>query len=126
MPMRTGALTTHTLETHAPGMSGFYDRLPVFDRFSRLPHPSIYTPVPADWVLGLAAIVHSTAALAAGRYKEVNTAAAAVIAAIANALHGNDFPFIFGGDGANFALPSDKAYLAREALTAVAAWVRHD
>jgi hypothetical protein len=56
----------------------------------------------------------------------VNTAAAAVIAAVANALGDSDFPFVFGGDGASFALPPEQGHLAREALAAVAAWVRDD
>ncbi|MGO4572962.1 DUF3095 domain-containing protein [Microvirga sp. 2TAF3] len=119
--MKTGELEIHPVEA-----SGFYDRLPVFGRFSQLTDPSIYTPLPEDWVLGLADIVQSTAAIEAGRYKEVNTAAAAVIAAAANALHGNDFPFVFGGDGASFALPAAKTDLARKSLAAVAAWVRDD
>ncbi|QFU15713.1 DUF3095 domain-containing protein [Microvirga thermotolerans] len=106
------------------GTSGFYGGLPVFDRFSRLTDPSIYTPLPEDWVLGLADIVRSTAAIADGRYKEVNTAAAAVIAAVANAMPGEDFPFVFGGDGASFALPPDKRALAQGSLSAVSAWVR--
>ncbi|MFC4170592.1 DUF3095 domain-containing protein [Microvirga sp. GCM10011540] len=104
--------------------AGFYAGLPVFDRFSRLTDPAIYTPLPDDWVLGLSDIVRSTAAIEAGRYKEVNAAAASVIAAVANALGNHDFPFIFSGDGASFALPSSQADLAREALAAVAAWVR--
>ncbi|HST94115.1 MAG TPA: DUF3095 domain-containing protein, partial [Microvirga sp.] len=102
----------------------FYARLPVFDHFSRLTEPRLYTPVPDDWVLGLSDIVHSTSAIGAGRYKEVNTAAASVIAAVANALGDSDFPFVFGGDGASFALPSSRAGIARDALSAVAGWVR--
>ena len=103
---------------------GFYAGLPVFDRFSQLTDPAIYRPLPDDWVLGLSDIVRSTAAITAGRYKEVNTAAASVIAAVANALGRNDFPFVFGGDGASFALPRSKAVLARGALSAVAGWAR--
>ncbi len=102
----------------------FYAGLPVFDRFSRLTDPSIYKPLPDDWVLGLSDIVHSTSAIEAGRYKEVNTAAASVIAAVANALGDSDFPFVFGGDGASFALPPSRAGIARDALSAVAGWVR--
>jgi len=104
--------------------AGFYARLPVFDRFSQLTDPGIYTPLPEGWVLGLSDIVRSTAAVEAGRYKEVNTAAASVIAAVSNRLGHSDFPFVFGGDGASFALPETQADLAREALAAVAAWVR--
>lgn len=102
----------------------FYARLPVFDHFSQLTDPGLYMPVPDDWVLGLSDIVRSTSAIATGRYKEVNTAAAAVIAAVSNKLGTSEFPFVFGGDGASFALPATHADLAREALSAVAAWVR--
>lgn len=102
----------------------FYARLPVFDHFSDLTDPGRYMPVPDDWVLGLSDIVRSTAAIQAGRYKEVNTAAAAVIAAVANKLGTSEFPFVFGGDGASFALPASQSDLARDALSAVAAWVR--
>lgn len=104
--------------------TGFYARLPVFDRFSDLTDPGRYMPVPDDWVLGLSDIVRSTSAIQAGRYKEVNTAAAAVIAAVANKLGTSEFPFVFGGDGASFALPASQFDLARDALAAVAAWVR--
>jgi hypothetical protein len=113
-------------ENHERSDAGFYGKLPVFDKFARLMDPTVYTPLPHGWVLGIADIVQSTAAIAAGRYKSVNTAAAAVIAAVANALHDNDFPFVFGGDGASFALPPDQALLGREALEGVAAWVRDD
>ncbi|MBF9195635.1 DUF3095 domain-containing protein [Microvirga terrestris] len=102
----------------------FYARLPVFDHFSDLTDPKRYMPVPDDWVLGLSDIVRSTSAIEAGRYKEVNTAAAAVIAALANKLGTSEFPFTFGGDGASFALPASQSDLARDALSAVAAWVR--
>ena len=102
----------------------FYARLPVFDHFSDLTDPGRYMPVPDDWVLGLSDIVRSTSAIQAGRYKEVNTAAAAVIAAVANKLGTSEFPFVFGGDGASFALPASQSDIARDALSAVAAWVR--
>jgi hypothetical protein len=104
----------------------FYGELPTFDSFARLTDPLIYTALPEGWVLGLSDIVQSTDAIAAGRYKAVNTAAAAVIAAVANALQTSAFPFVFGGDGASFALPPAHAALARDALAAVAAWVRDD
>jgi hypothetical protein len=106
--------------------AGFYTRLPVFDSFARLTDPGIYMPLPDDWVLGLTDIVQSTAAIGAGRYKEVNTAAASVIAAVTNELGSHDFPFVFGGDGAAFALPASQADLARQALASVAAWTRDE
>jgi Protein of unknown function (DUF3095) len=106
--------------------SGFYGSLPVFSAFAQLTEPAFYRAVPDGWVLGLADIVQSTAAISAGRYKAVNTAAAAVIAAVANAMSHKEFPFAFGGDGASFALPPEFADAGREALAAVATWVRDD
>jgi hypothetical protein len=114
--------TSHEAGSRAE--ADFYARLPVFDHFSQLTDSGLYMPVPDDWVLGLSDIVRSTSAIAAGRYKEVNTAAASVIAAVSNRLGTSEFPFVFGGDGANFALPASQSDLAREALSAVAAWVR--
>ncbi|HEX2553050.1 MAG TPA: DUF3095 domain-containing protein [Microvirga sp.] len=105
---------------------GFYESLPVLDSFAQLADPAVYTPLPDGWVLGLSDIVHSTAAIEAGRYKTVNAAAAGVIAAVANALPESDFPFVFGGDGASFALPPEQAERGRAALAAVAAWVRDE
>lgn len=104
----------------------FYEDLPVHRRFTQLADPAIYAPLPDGWVLGLSDIVQSTAAIEAGRYKAVNTAAAAVIAAAANALCETDFPFVFGGDGAAFALPAEGEQVTRLTLAAVAAWVRDE
>ena len=73
--------------------------------FDALADPQVYTSLPDDWVVGLADVVDSTAAIEAGRYKAVNTAGAAVISAVTNALGRVDFPFSFGGDGATFAVP---------------------
>ncbi|WP_114945358.1 DUF3095 domain-containing protein [Microvirga calopogonii] len=111
-------------ETVSRAGSDFYARLPVFDHFSQLTDPKLYMPVPDGWVLGLSDIVRSTSAIEAGRYKEVNTAAASVIAAVSNRLGTSAFPFVFSGDGASFALPASQSDLAREALSEVAAWVR--
>jgi hypothetical protein len=107
-------------------LARFYESLPVLRSFARLADASVYTPLPDDWVLGLSDIVRSTAAIEAGRYKTVNTAAAAVIAAVSNSLGEDDFPFAFGGDGASFALPQAQADLGRQALAAVAGWVRDE
>jgi hypothetical protein len=104
----------------------FYERLPVIRSFARLIDPAVYAPLPDGWVIGLSDIVRSTAAIAGGRYKVVNTAAAAVIAALANGLAHKDFPFVFGGDGASFALPPEQADRGLDALTAAAAWARDE
>src|SRR5262245_50754702 len=102
----------------------FYDTIPVFDRFTELTNPTFYHRLPDDWLIGVADVVQSTNAIRANRYKAVNMAGAAVIAAMTNALPGQDFPFVFGGDGASFAVPPHAQNLAREALAATATWVK--
>ncbi|GLH80131.1 hypothetical protein SSBR45G_50400 [Bradyrhizobium sp. SSBR45G] len=104
----------------------YYASIPVFRGFSRLMDPALYKPVPDDWLVGTADIVESTKAIADQRYKAVNMAGAAIIAAVTNALEGREFPFVFGGDGASFAVGPDDAEAAREALAATARWVGED
>jgi hypothetical protein len=104
----------------------FYGSIPVFRGFSSLMDPALYSPLPDDWTIGVADIVESTKAIAQARYKAVNMAGAAVIAAVTNALEGREFPFVFGGDGASFAVSPDDLERARDALSATAIWVRDD
>ena len=85
--------------------------------------PALYSPLPDDWSIGIADIVELTRAIAEKRYKAVNMAGASVIAAVTNALEGREFPFVFGGDGASFAVSPDDFDRAREALAATAIWV---
>ena len=112
--------------TTVNGSEKFYGTIPVFRGFSRLMDPALYAPLPGDWSIGVADIVESTKAIAQARYKAVNMAGASVIAAVTNALEGREFPFVFGGDGASFAVAPDDLERAREALAATAAWVKED
>jgi hypothetical protein len=102
--------------------SPFYASVPVRRGFRALMDPAQYTPLPADWTVGIADIVQSTKAIAEQRYKAVNMAGAAVIASLTNALGSREFPFVFGGDGASFAVDPGDADIARQALAATAAW----
>ena len=104
----------------------FYAGIPIFEGFARVLDPTLYRPLPDDWVVGLTDIVESSKAIQAGRYKTVNTAGASTIAAVANALGNRDFPFVFGGDGASFAVSATDAATARDALAATATWARED
>src|SRR6202163_3720514 len=108
------------------GGDTFYGSIPVFRGFSSLMDPALYSPLPDDWSIGVADIVESTKAIAQARYKAVNMAGAAVIAAVTNALEGREFPFVFGGDGASFAVSPDDLERARNALAATASWVKDD
>ena len=95
-----------------------YEDLPVFDAFEEVVDPAVFTPLPDEWQIGAADVVSSADALRAGRYKEVNMAGAAVVSAVRNALGSQSFPFVFGGDGAVLAVPSEGAGAAREAMAA--------
>jgi hypothetical protein len=104
----------------------FYARLPAFASFRDVLDPARYEPLPADWLIALTDVRGSTDAIAAGRYKAVNTAGAAAIAAVGNALAQRPFPFIFGGDGASLAVAGRDEDRVRGALAATSAWVRDD
>jgi hypothetical protein len=112
--------------TTATGSDPFYGSIVVFRGFSSLMDPALYSPLPDDWTIGVADIVESTRAIAEARYKAVNMAGAAVIAAVTNALEGREFPFVFGGDGASFAVAPGDLARARDALAATAIWVMDD
>ena len=107
-----------------PAEDDFYKSIPVFDRFPGVIDASLYRPVPDDWVIGVSDVTGSTRAIEAGKYKSVNMAGAAVIAAVSNALVGANYPFVFGGDGASFAVPPQDGAAARDALARTRAWVR--
>ena len=102
----------------------YYASLPIFEGFSRILDPEQYRPLPEGWLLGFTDVVSSTQAIESGRYKAVNTAGASVIAAVTNALQGRRFPFVFGGDGASFAVAASDETLVRGALAATATWTR--
>src|ERR1700692_1798187 len=109
--------------TTPTGSDSFYSGIPVFRGFGSLMDPALYSPLPDNWSIGVADIVESTRAIAEARYKAVNMAGASVIAAVTNALEGREFPFVFGGDGASFAVSPDDLERARDALAATAVWV---
>jgi hypothetical protein len=104
----------------------FLASVPVLTAFSGIVEADRYVPLPEDWLIGLSDVVHSTEAIEAGQYKTVNVAGVAVIAAMGNALGGQPFPFVFGGDGASFAVPPQHRDIAERSLTATAALVRDE
>ena len=103
-----------------------YEDLPIFEAFEQVSDPAVFTPLPDDWQIGIADVVKSTAALRAGRYKDVNMAGAAVVGAVRNALGTIPFPFVFGGDGAVLAVPGETADAVRGAMAATATFVAEE
>src|SRR5438445_4890068 len=108
--------------TTPEGTDIFYGSIPVFRGFDRLMDPALYSALPDDWSVGVADIVESTRAIAEARYKAVNMAGASVIAAVTNALDGREFPFVFGGDGASFAVSPDDLARTRVGVAANGIW----
>jgi Protein of unknown function (DUF3095) len=104
----------------------FYNSLPSFDNFADAVKSENYRRAPDDWVVGFSDVVGSTKAIAMGRYKAVNMVGAGAIAAVANALKRRPFPFVFGGDGAGFALSASDAPAASDALAAMAVFSRDE
>lgn len=107
-------------------MDVFYQSLPQIRDFSALALPSSFTPLPEDWVVCCSDIENSTGLIAEGRYKLVNMIGASVIAAIQNALNGEAFPYVFGGDGTTFAVPAAQAASARQTLARLRHWVAQE
>lgn len=104
----------------------FYDALPRLTDFDALSEPGSYRPLPEDWVVGVADIEGSTKAILAGNYKTVNMIGAAVISAQINRAGGRAFPYVFGGDGAGFAVSPEDAAAAGVALSAVQCWAAEE
>lgn len=76
-----------------------------------------YKKIPDDWWVLSTDIKGSTKAISEGRYKEVNTLGVSAIISVQNALKSDQFPFIFGGDGATLLVPEMHLTRALEALS---------
>jgi hypothetical protein len=126
MTRATPADPRGTNDARGDADADFYSGLPLFEGFSGVMDPAQYRPLPDRWLVGVTDVVASTRAIRDGRYKAVNTAGASVIAALSNALQHRPFPFVFGGDGASFAVAPADEPAVREALAATAAWVRDE
>lgn len=104
----------------------FLTAIPVLAAFEDAADLARYRPLPDGWALAMADVVASGRAIADGKYKMVNMAAASVITAVLNALDLHDQPFVFGGDGAAIAVPPEGVAAARAALAAAARWIADD
>lgn len=100
----------------------FYPAIVPFDSFDDVMRRDRYRRLPDDWIIAVTDVSHSTEAIEQGRYREVNTAGAAVLAAVSNALPDLQFPFTFGGDGASFAVPGAYLSIVKDTLAKTAAW----
>ena len=104
----------------------FYSQIEPFSDFTRVTEPDLYRFLPDDWIIGVADVVDSTGAIKAGLYKTINTIGASIIAAQFNIPGKQPFPYVFGGDGAAFAIWSSRKEAAAEALMAVKRWAHEE
>ena len=103
--------------------------LPAIRDFAREGYdPGRYQRLAGDWWLAVADVVGSTKLAAAGRDRDVNFIAGAVVAALGEVARrdGEAAAVQFGGDGAIAAVPPDCVEATRKALAALAFWSRHD
>lgn len=101
--------------------SDFYASLSPVRSFESIADPTNYRPIPSGWVLVVADVMNSTAAIQRGDYKAVNTVGVSVIAAVLNVVRPTEVPYLFGGDGAIVIIPERFADLVRPALAATLA-----
>ena len=87
--------------------SDFYRHIPAIHSFEEATRSLAHIDVPHDWWIVIADVIGSTKAIEAGAYKKVNTVGVACIAAVVNVDLSIDIPFLFGGDGAAFAVPDE-------------------
>ena len=83
----------------------FYKNLKQVDDFSKIMQDSNYSLIPNDWYVIVSDIKDSTKAIEKGMYKQVNFVAALTIIGILNIDKNEDFPYVFGGDGASLLIP---------------------
>jgi Protein of unknown function (DUF3095) len=96
----------------------FYAALPVLTELAEITHVQNFVAVPSDWYILISDIVGSTAAIAAGKYKDVNLIGACSIVSILNVAGKVEIPFVFGGDGATLLIPPSLVEPAKLALLA--------
>jgi len=93
----------------------FYQELPSFADFLEITRDEHFVLAPEDWIVVITDVKGSTKAIEAGRYKDVNTVGAASISVVQELLD-EDFPYVFGGDGATLLIPPDKIESVLEVL----------
>lgn len=84
----------------------FYRNIKQLEKFSEAVEANLHQALPHDWWVVVADVADSTSAIAVGDYKKVNKVGAACIAAVVNVDREISIPFVFGGDGAMFAIPN--------------------
>jgi len=99
--------------------SNFYTKLPIHEDFGCIADVDRFSDFPPDWIIIVTDITQSTIAVNNGKYREVNTIGASVIAAILNIAGDTVIPYVFGGDGATLCIPPELKKSAIDTLAEV-------
>lgn len=104
------------MEHLSENLENFYRDLSPLEDFDSVTDVQKHTEVPVDWYVVVADVVGSTQEISQGRYKQVNMIGGACIAAVVNVDRTIEIPFVFGGDGATFAIPPSLRNKVSQAL----------
>ena len=94
----------------------YYENLEPFQKFSDFMNDRYFTQIPEHWCIVITDIKGSTKAIESGRYQDVNMIGAASVSVVQDVLQ-QDFPFVFGGDGATLVIPATKKDVVFDALS---------
>jgi len=97
----------------------FYAQLPEIAQFDDVVSASLHQPAPESWHVVISDVRGSTAAIEAGRYRDVNALGVASIVALRNAMPELDLPYVFGGDGATMLVPDSRITAVQTALRGI-------
>lgn len=96
--------------------NNFYKNLKEIDDFSKIMENNNYSKIPNDWYVLVSDIKESTKAIEQGMYKQVNFVSALTIIGVLNIDRQEDFPYIFGGDGASLIIPPNLLEKSKKVL----------
>uniref|UniRef100_UPI0040488F2D DUF3095 domain-containing protein n=1 Tax=Aliarcobacter sp. TaxID=2321116 RepID=UPI0040488F2D len=96
--------------------NNFYKNLKSVDNFSKIMENNNYSKIPEDWHVLVSDIKESTTAIEQGMYKQVNFVSALTIIGVLNIDRQEDFPYIFGGDGASLIIPPNLLEKSKKVL----------
>jgi hypothetical protein len=108
MSLTTLSPSVSSAPSTSPSTERFYSELRSFSDFSALSDDRHYEALPHDWFVVITDVRGSTAAIAAGRYQDVNMLGAASVAVLGSLWRDNGVPFVFGGDGASILVPPSR------------------
>lgn len=103
----------------------FYGSAVPMNSLDELRMPDRFAAPPADCLAVVTDVIGSTAAVASGRYKDVNLVGAAVIPAIIEGI-GLEVPYIFTGDGALLLIPATAKASVETILSGVVHMAEHN